>query len=71
MSRPIPPVKSPPRRRLLARLSQDARGATAVEYGLILAMIVLVMIVGLSQVASVTIGMWGNVNSKVSAATGR
>ncbi|MDP1026504.1 Flp family type IVb pilin [Sphingomonas sp. KR1UV-12] len=43
----------------------DQRGVSAVEYGLIIAMIVLVMMVGLSSVADVTIGMWGNVSQKV------
>ena len=43
--------------------SQD--GATAVEYGLILAMVVLAMIGALSNVASRTIGMWSNVSNEV------
>ncbi|ETI59653.1 pilus assembly protein [Sphingobium sp. C100] len=41
------------------------RGATAVEYGLILAMIVLAMIVALSNVANKTINMWDDVENKV------
>jgi pilus assembly protein Flp/PilA len=44
---------------------RDERGATAVEYGLILAMIVLAMMGALSQVASVTTGMWNNISSEV------
>nr|WP_305172392.1 Flp family type IVb pilin [Sphingomonas sp. KR1UV-12] len=52
-------------RRLVARMLSDQRGVSAVEYGLIIAMIVLVMMVGLSSVADVTIGMWGNVSQKV------
>ena len=36
-------------------LAADCKGATAVEYGLILAMIVIAMIVSLSTVANVTI----------------
>ncbi|MAX14678.1 MAG: Flp family type IVb pilin [Sphingobium sp.] len=44
------------------------RGATAVEYGLILAMIVLAMIVALSNVASRTIHMWDDVENKVTDA---
>jgi len=45
-----------------------ARGASAVEYGLILALIVLTLMAALSQVADVTVGMWGNVSTKVAAA---
>lgn len=41
------------------------RGATAVEYALILAMIVLVMITALTNVANKTIRMWNNVATEV------
>lgn len=54
------PVKS-----LLTRVSRCTRGATAVEYGFILALIVLVMIAALSELASGTTGMWNNVSNKV------
>ena len=47
----------------------DSRAATAVEYGLIVALIVIAMIASLQGVASTTIGMWGNVNNKVAAAS--
>ncbi|MCR5872648.1 MULTISPECIES: Flp family type IVb pilin [unclassified Sphingomonas] len=50
---------------LLTRLSRCTRGATAVEYGFILALIVLVMIAALSELASGTTGMWNNVSNKV------
>lgn len=53
---------------LLARLLQDQRGATAVEYGLILAMIVLAMLSALSGVANETKKMWGDVSDKSQAA---
>jgi len=46
---------------------QCQRGATAVEYGLILAMICLAMIAALSNVANKTIGMWNNVATEVLA----
>jgi len=36
-------------REMLQRLLADTRGASAVEYGLIVAAVMLVMIVGLSQ----------------------
>ena len=44
---------------------KDQRGATAVEYGLILALIFLAMIGALGGVADVTIEMWGNVSNAV------
>jgi len=51
-----------------AKLIRDERAASAVEYGLIIALIVLAMMAGLSQFASTTIGMWNNVASAVSGA---
>ncbi|MEC3911773.1 Flp family type IVb pilin [Sphingobium sp. CR2-8] len=52
---------------MLARsgLLRCERGATAVEYGLIIAMIVLAMIVALNNVANKTTGMWNNVANEV------
>ena len=47
-------------------LGRCERGATAVEYALIIAMIVLVMVSALSAVANKTIGMWNNVANEVS-----
>lgn len=54
---------------MLARLGlmRCERGATAVEYGLILALICLAMIAALSNVASKTTGMWNNVATEVLA----
>jgi pilus assembly protein Flp/PilA len=49
----------------LGKLSRDQRGATAVEYGLILALIVLMIIGALSLFASKTINMWNNVAEQV------
>jgi pilus assembly protein Flp/PilA len=43
----------------------DRRGATAVEYGLILAMIVLAMFGALQTLADTTTTMWGDVSQKV------
>ncbi len=48
------------------KLIRDKKAATAVEYGLIVALIVLAMMAGLSQFASTTIGMWNNVSTAVS-----
>jgi pilus assembly protein Flp/PilA len=52
-------------RELMRRLLRDKKGATAVEYGLILAMIAVVMVVSLMLVANSTITMWNNVSSTV------
>jgi pilus assembly protein Flp/PilA len=51
--------------RTLRRLLASNKGATAVEYGLIIAMIVLAMMAALTNVASKTNGMWGNVANEV------
>ncbi len=48
----------------LKRLVDDQSGATAIEYGVILALIVVAMIAALQALANTTIGMWGNVESK-------
>jgi pilus assembly protein Flp/PilA len=55
---------------LLKRLFRDTRAATAVEYGLIVSMIVLAMIGALQGVAGETISMWDGVEADVSAASG-
>ncbi|NML10103.1 Flp family type IVb pilin [Sphingobium sp. AR-3-1] len=47
------------------RLIRCERGATAVEYGLIIAMIVIAMIAALNNVANKTTGMWNNVATEV------
>ena len=41
------------------------QGATAVEYGLIVSLIVIVIIVSVKDVASSTNGMWATVSNKV------
>jgi pilus assembly protein Flp/PilA len=58
-------------RRLFRRITpvlRDPRGATAVEYGLIVALIVIVMVVALKQVANANTDMWRNVSDKIAAA---
>lgn len=54
-------------RNYLCVLGADQRGATAVEYGLIAALIVIAMIGGLSSLGGGTNGMWGKVLSNVSS----
>lgn len=51
--------------RLMRRLTRTQKGATAVEYGLIAALVVLTMMAALINVADTTSGMWGNVSTKV------
>ena len=53
--------------RHLKKLFQDKRAATAVEYGLILALIFLAMIVSLRNVATATTTMWNNVSDTVNS----
>jgi pilus assembly protein Flp/PilA len=54
-------------RRLRPALS-DSRGATAVEYGLIVALIVIAMVAALKQVADANSNVWNSVSNKVVAA---
>ena len=56
--------------RLPRRLLRCRRAATAIEYGLIVALIVIAMIASFKELANTTVGMWGNVNTKVAAAAG-
>ncbi|MET0249215.1 MAG: Flp family type IVb pilin [Sphingobium sp.] len=53
----------------LARLAlwRCERGATAIEYGLILSLVVLAILATLSSFASKTTGMWNNVAAEVIA----
>ena len=50
-------------------LLDDTQGATAVEYGLIAALIVIAMIVALQGLATETVNMWIGVQTKVENAT--
>ncbi|MDB5714549.1 MAG: Flp family type IVb pilin [Sphingomonadales bacterium] len=52
---------------LIRALALDKRGATAIEYGLIAALVVIAMVGALNGLATVTIGMWNNVAANVSA----
>jgi pilus assembly protein Flp/PilA len=47
------------------KLRVDARGATAIEYGLIAALIILGMIGGLQALGGGTNGMWGKLLSNM------
>ncbi len=66
-------VRSPrPRNRTLLgslrHLGRNTRGATAVEYGLILALIALAAMGAILEVAKTTTGMWNNINAEVTRA---
>ncbi len=50
-------------RKNLRKLSADKRGATAIEYGLIVALIVVAMIGGLTMLGGGTSGMWTKINN--------
>lgn len=52
-------------RKLMRTLRADDRGATAVEYGLIAALIVVAMIGGLNALGGGANGMWGKINNVV------
>ena len=53
---------------LLGKLLRDRRGATAVEYGFILALVVLALMAALIAFAGSTVDMWGAIAAKVIAA---
>ncbi len=52
-------------RRSLSELSNDKRGSTAVEYGLIASLIVIASIAALKNFASTNTKMWTNVSEEV------
>lgn len=58
------------RLRRLSNILRDVQGASTVEYGLIIAMIVLVMFLALQGVADETVGMWTDVSTKSANAIG-
>lgn len=57
-------------RTILRRLRRDERGATAIEYGLIVALIALGMIGGLSALGGGAGGLWTRIGDNVATATG-
>ncbi|NNC60469.1 MAG: Flp family type IVb pilin [Erythrobacter sp.] len=58
-------------RNLIKRLRDDVSGATAVEYGLILAMVFLGMVAAVQGVGNETIGLWNTISSASEAAMNR
>ncbi|MGY4396192.1 pilus assembly protein Flp/PilA [Sphingomonas sp. UYAg733] len=53
---------------VIKRLARDRKGGTAIEYGLIAALVVITMIAAFVEVANTTTSMWGNVNTKMEQA---
>ena len=53
-------------RKTLRMLCADDRGATAIEYGLIAALIVVAMMGGLAKLGGGANGMWGKLSNTVS-----
>jgi pilus assembly protein Flp/PilA len=62
-------VKKMRARAFLRRLVDDRRAATAVEYGLILALVFLAILASVRAVANQTTGMWSIVEEKVVTAS--
>jgi pilus assembly protein Flp/PilA len=54
-----------PMRNLFKRIASDISGATAVEYGLILALIFLAMLAAIQNFGTKTISMWTKVSTTV------
>lgn len=52
-------------RKMLRMIRTDNRGATAIEYGLICALIVMAMMVSLGGLGGGVAGKWGNMASTV------
>ena len=52
-------------RSILRRLRTDQKGATAIEYGLIAALIVIAMMGGLRAMGGGAGGMWTNISQAV------
>ena len=51
--------------RLIRKFALDRSGATAIEYGLILALIFVVIMVAVHTLASKVIGTWTSVSNQV------
>ncbi|QNE06162.1 Flp family type IVb pilin [Croceicoccus marinus] len=49
---------------MISRLLQDEQGATAIEYGLICALLAIAALAGLQSFAGSTITMWMKVSSE-------
>ena len=52
-------------KRRLIKLLENVRGATAIEYGLIVSLIVIAIVAGISALGNSNGGSWGNMSNKV------
>jgi pilus assembly protein Flp/PilA len=50
-------------RNMMRRMLRCTRGGTAIEYGLICALVILAMMASLKLFAGATLNMWGNVTT--------
>ncbi len=50
----------------LEKIARDERGATAIEYGLIVSLIVIAMVGALAVLGDTTGNLWSNVSNEVS-----
>jgi pilus assembly protein Flp/PilA len=55
---------------LIRRITRCEQGATAVEYGLIVSLIVIAMITALTSTANSTTNMWDRVSNQIVSVTG-
>ena len=56
-------------RKIWRMLGPDERGATAIEYGLIVTLIAVASIAGMSKLGGGSLGMWTNISDQVQDAT--
>ena len=56
-------------KRLIGKLLVDIRGGTAIEYGLILSLVVVALIAALINFANTSVGIWTDISAKVSNAS--
>jgi len=54
--------------RILSTITKSERGTSSVEYGLILAFIVLIVLIAIQATATQTVQLWIDIASKFSAA---
>ena len=56
------------RKNVLSKLLEDKAGATAIEYGLILGLIAIVIFASLQGLSTSLMDMWNNTSTKVTEA---
>lgn len=56
-------------RHIFSILRTDEKAATAIEYGLIVSLVVIAIIAALTTFSGASIGMWNNVSTRIVGAT--